>query len=191
MTSMSPMWRMTWFSSSTPLPPSMSRASAITSRAVRVLWNLARPAIVSESRPSSSRRASCMQYSCMPVTAASIRTSRSWTIWKPGSGCRRGPGIAAERAEEFRARGVEHHHVALLVEGGAVGLEAAVELRELRIAAERLAVDACRLGIALALDLLRVAVGVGDGDLALAVGVGADLLAVGGAGGAKFVGDAL
>src|SRR6188472_983984 len=56
MTSISPMWRITWFSSRAPLPPSSSRASAITWRALRVLLSLARPAIVSVSRPLSSRR---------------------------------------------------------------------------------------------------------------------------------------
>ena len=47
MTSTSPIWRITRFASRTPLPPSMSRASAITARALRVLLNFASPAIVS------------------------------------------------------------------------------------------------------------------------------------------------
>ena len=79
----------------------------------------------------------------------------------------------------------------LLLEARAIGLEAAIELGELRVAAERLGVDRRGLGVALALDLLRVAVGLGDDHLALAVGVGADLLALGGAGGAQLVGDVL
>src|SRR6185503_2707406 len=48
-----------------------------------------------------------------------------------------------------------------------------------------------RPGVALAARALRVAVGLGDDDLALPVGVGADLLRLGGAGGAQLVGDAL
>ena len=40
-----------WLSSRTPLPPSRSRASAMTWRALRVLLSLARPAMVSVSRP--------------------------------------------------------------------------------------------------------------------------------------------
>ena len=48
---MSAMCRITWKSSRIPLPPSMSRASAITSRALRVLFILASAAIVSVACP--------------------------------------------------------------------------------------------------------------------------------------------
>jgi hypothetical protein len=54
--------------------PDLARASAITARALRVLLNFASPAIVSVSCPASSRRASYMQYSCMPVISESMRT---------------------------------------------------------------------------------------------------------------------
>ena len=93
-----------------------------------------------------------------------------------------GRAAAAHRLEEVAADGSSTITSLLLAEALPVGLEAAVELRELRVAAEGLGVDRRRLGIALALDLLRVAVGLGDDHLALAVGVGADLLALGGAG---------
>src|SRR5438067_13568718 len=39
-----------------PLPPSMSRASAVIARALRVLCILASPATVGVSRPASARR---------------------------------------------------------------------------------------------------------------------------------------
>jgi hypothetical protein len=87
--------------------------------------------------------------------------------------------------------GVDHHHVALAAEGGAVGFQAAVELRKLRVAAEGIGIQGRGLGVALALDLLRVAVGFGDDHLALAVGVGADLLAFGAPLRAQFVGHLL
>ena len=53
------------FASRTPLPPSMSRASAITARALRVLLNFASPAIVSgAARPPRGGRAACSTAAC-------------------------------------------------------------------------------------------------------------------------------
>ena len=82
---------------------------------------------------------------------------------------------APECLEEFRRRWIDHDHVALLREACLVRLQAAVELRELRVTPESLGIDAGRLGVAFALDFLRVAVGIGDGDLALAIGVNSAL----------------
>ena len=59
--SMSARWRITWKSSSIPLPPSRSRAVMMTCRALLVLCILASAAIVSLSRPSSMRRPSRRQ----------------------------------------------------------------------------------------------------------------------------------
>ena len=100
------------------------------------------------------------------------------------------PAGAAHRLEEVAAR-VDDHQVRLVAEGRPIRLEAAIELGELRVLAERLGEDRRRLGVAVALDLLRVAVRLGDDHFALAVGVGADLLALGRAGGAQLVGDLL
>jgi len=54
--------------------------------ALLVLCSLARPASVGVSWPTASSLAIWMQYSCMAVTSASIRTSRCWMIWKLASG---------------------------------------------------------------------------------------------------------
>src|SRR6266699_624213 len=71
--------------------------------------------------------------------------------------------------------GVEHDHVALVLEARAVRVEAAVERVELGVLVEGARVDGGRLRVALAFDALRVAVRPGDDDLALAVRFGADL----------------
>src|SRR5258708_1876052 len=71
--------------------------------------------------------------------------------------------------------GVEHDHVALVLEARPVGVEAAVEGVELGILVEGARVDGGRLRIALAFDALGVAVGASDDDLAFAVGFGTDL----------------
>lgn len=47
-----------------------------------------------------------------------------------------GNAVAAEHLEEFGRGWVEHHHIALLVEAGLVGVQAAVELGELRVTPE-------------------------------------------------------
>ena len=83
---MSAMCRMTWYSSRMPLPPSRSRASAITCRALRVLFIFAIAAMVSVRVPAFCSLPSRRQYSCMEQTSASIFTSRSCTIWKLTSG---------------------------------------------------------------------------------------------------------
>src|SRR6185369_6052467 len=97
----------------------------------------------------------------------------------------------AHGAEEVVAVRVQQHHVALAAEAGPIGLEAAVELRELRVSTEGFGIQRRGLRVTLALDLLRVAVGLGNDHLTLLVGVGEDLLALGEAGGAKLVGHAL
>src|SRR5882724_2406106 len=75
--------------------------------------------------------------------------------------------------------GVEDQDVALVLEAGAIGVQAPVEIVELRILVESPGIDRRGLGVALALDPLRLAIGLGDDDLALAVGLGAYLLAFG------------
>src|SRR5690606_32018628 len=97
---------------------------------------------------------------------------------------------AAHRAEEV-ARRIDHHDVVATREAGLVGLQAAVELREARVAAEGLGEGGRRGRIALTLDALRIAVGLGDDHLALALRVGTDRFAFGETGGAQLVGDAL
>src|SRR6266853_1986712 len=72
--------------------------------------------------------------------------------------------------------GIEHDDIALVLEGGPVGVEAAIEGVELGILIEGARVDGGRLSVAFALDALGVAVGFGDDDLARAVGLGADFL---------------
>src|SRR6267378_5741201 len=72
--------------------------------------------------------------------------------------------------------GIEHDDIALVLEGGPVGVEAAVEGVELGILVEGARVDGGRPGIAFALDALGVTVGPGNDDLALAVRFGADFL---------------
>ncbi len=84
MTSMSPMWRMTWFDSRIPLPPSRSRASAITQRAVRELLSFASPAIVSESRLDSS--SGPIVHAVELADACCRRLSRAPDIWYATSG---------------------------------------------------------------------------------------------------------
>src|SRR6266568_2747332 len=71
------------------------------------------------------------------------------------------PPEVLEVPEELRAR-IEHQHVALVLEGGAVGFEAAVKGVELGILVEGARVDRRGPGVAFALDALRVAVGLGD-----------------------------
>src|SRR6516164_3935464 len=98
-------------------------------------------------RPSGSPRPLCAAGS-MRQQPERATSSTAWRV-------RRGAG-ALHRTEEVRRR-LDHHHVALLVEALLVGVEAAVELRELRVAAEGVRIDACGACVALALDLLRVA----------------------------------
>src|SRR5258706_857415 len=100
------------------------------------------------------------------------------------------PARVLEVLEEVR-RWIEDHHVGLVAQALAVGLEAAVEAEEFGIAVERLGIDARGLRVALALGFLRVAISLGDDHLALAIGVGLDLFAFGLAGRAQLVGDAL
>src|SRR5882672_10149813 len=83
-----------------------------------------------------------------------------------------------EILEELRI-GIEDQDVALVLEACAIGVQAPVEIVELRILVERPRVDRGGLRVALALDPLRVAIGLSDDDLALAVGLGAYLLAFG------------
>src|SRR6218665_1233166 len=92
--------------------------------------------------------------------------------------------MALEGFEEIWRRRVDHQHIAFFVEARLVGFQAAIELGELRVAAEGFGVDAGRLRGALALALLCVAVGVGDRDFALTVGVGPDFFTLGSPGGA-------
>src|SRR5690606_35832451 len=98
------------------------------------------------------------------------------------NGARVASAVAAHVLQEGIVA-LEHDHPVAVGEGGAVGLEAALEGVERRIAAGGLAVDAGGFGIALASQLLRVALGLGDQHGALAVGLGADdaglLLALG------------
>src|SRR3569623_1472104 len=54
--------------------------------------------------------------------------------------------------------GVEHHHVALVLEALAIGLHAAVEGIEFRVLVIRGSVDRRSLGFALALDALGIAI---------------------------------
>src|SRR5450830_1508086 len=75
-----------------------------------------------------------------------------------------------EILKELRPR-IEHHHIAMILERGAIGFERAIKPVKLGILAKRLGVDFRSLGIALALDFLGVAVGFGKNDRALAVGV--------------------
>src|SRR6266487_4328394 len=72
--------------------------------------------------------------------------------------------------------GIEHDHVALVLEARPVGVEGAVEGVELGVLVEGARVDGGRPGVALALDALSIAVGLGDDDLAGTIGFGADLL---------------
>src|SRR4029077_4125126 len=97
----------------------------------------------------------------------------------PGYGRAQSPAApwGPEVLEELRI-GVEHQHIALVLEARAVGVEAAVEGVELRVLAERPGVDGRGLGVAVALDALRVAVRLGDDHLALAVRARADLLSL-------------
>ena len=61
MTSMSPMWRMTWFYKQDPVAAQqVARLRDHPARRARVV-ELRQSAIVSESRPDSSSRAICMQ----------------------------------------------------------------------------------------------------------------------------------
>ena len=136
----------------------------------------------------NGNRPSATSISATALSATSQNSTPAKGYFREGVARRRSG--APHRLEEVAAR-VEDHQVRLVAEARPVGLEAAIELRELRIAPERLGEDRRCLGVAVALDLLRIAIGLGDDHLALAIGVGADLLALGGAGGAQLVGDLL
>src|SRR5690606_7513912 len=69
--------------------------------------------------------------------------------------------LAAHVLQE-RVVALEHDHAFAVGERGAVGLEAALEGVEARIAARGLAVDAGGFGIAFTAQLLRVALGLRD-----------------------------
>ena len=106
--------------------PSLSCvARSNTRRQVAGLKNGSRPSITSIS--ATARRA--------PGRAR--RRARRRSTCAAGAAGGAAPGAAAHGPEEVAAR-VDHHHVGLAAEARAVGLEAAIELRELRIAAERI-----------------------------------------------------
>src|SRR5690606_7083131 len=67
---------------------------------------------------------------------------------------------ALQILEELAVRR-HHQHIAVGADGLAIGLQAAVERIELRIAAIGLGIDLRRLGIALTADDLRLAIGLG------------------------------
>ena len=73
---------------------------------------------------------------------------------------------------------VEHDDRVAVLERAAVGLQAALEGIEARVAVGGGAVDAGGFGIALAAQLLRIALGFGHDHLAVAIGVGAATLGV-------------
>src|SRR5690606_21405908 len=75
-----------------------------------------------------------------------------------------------------RVVAVQHDRRVAAGEGLAVGLQAAVEGVERRIAPVGLGIDPRRLRVALAAQLLRVALGLGQDHRLLAVGLGTDLL---------------
>src|SRR5664279_1874048 len=103
------------------------------------------------------RRPSATSISASALMAMSQKpTSANGLL--PRQGRRRRPRAATHRLEELAAR-VDDHDIALVAKARPIGLQAAIELGELRILAERIGEDGRGPGIALALDLLRVAIG--------------------------------
>ena len=119
---MSAMWRITWFSSRIPLPPSRSRASAMTCRALRVLLSFASPAIVSLSRPASASRAELQAVELHPghlrehlhqpvlddLEAAQRPAELLALLGVPERRVVRGDGVAQRRPRARRARAHQH-----------------------------------------------------------------------------------
>jgi hypothetical protein len=79
---------------------------------------------------------------------------------------------APEIAEKVGA-GIEDQHVVAAAECRAIGLEAAIERKELGVRAEGRGIDRGGLCVAFALDLLRLPVRFGNDDFALTI-VGAN-----------------
>src|SRR5690606_26032010 len=100
-----------------------------------------RAAAAGAGRSGASRRA-IGRGTALPAPASAPGRPRRRRRPRP-SARRRGPaaGQAVAVGTEELARGVDHHEVALLAEAGLVGFQAAVELRELRVAAEGFGVD--------------------------------------------------
>src|SRR5262245_1255150 len=148
--------------------------SMLDSPRKRIWPSLRRSALVNTSRQVVGlRNGSTPSNTSISATAPSSKSTIAVLLAARRRGGWRGQPRAAHRLEEF-ARRVDHHHIASVAKTRAVGFEAAIELRELRVAAERIGIQRRRLGIALALELLRVPVGFGDDHLALAIGVGAN-----------------
>ena len=156
--------------------PAAADPTSMLDRPRKRIW----PSLMRSALLNTSRQVVGLKNGSKPSNtsiSATAPTSTS-TMAAGGSAPRCGGGRralrrAAHRPEEL-ARRIEHHHVGAAAEARAIGLEAAIELRELRVAAERIGVQRRGLGVALALDLLRIAVGLGEDDLALLVGIGAD-----------------
>ena len=97
-------------------------------------------------QPPGERKGNRPSNTSTRASAAQKVSLSNAVLLAAAAGAAGGRAAAAEGAEEVGAGRVDHHHVALLVEAGLVGLQAAVELGELRIAAEGLGVDARRPG---------------------------------------------
>src|SRR5215212_5161985 len=87
--------------------------------------------------------------------------------------------------------GLEHEHIALVLETLLVRFDASIEREKLGIDLVGAGIDGTRLRIAVTLDPLRVAVRLGKNDLALTIGICAYLFRLCRAGRAQLVGDAL